>query len=274
MKNKSLIITSIIFLVIIVVTLLMIMVKFINGGSFIMFGHSVSKKKVLEKTYNIYETINIDTNVADINIKENVENNIKVVIYGDEERTNVEEKENKLNVETKMKKCKGFCFNYKIAQVNIYIPTNYKGNIIANNDTGDITVESLENLSLDLITNVGDVDISSIDSAKINSKTGDINIEKINNIIIDTNVGDIKIGLVNKHLDLKSNTGDIKIKKVNLTENSSITNNVGDINIDSTNEIYIDYKTDIGDAKVENNYRKSDVVLKIKNNVGDIKVKN
>ena len=274
MKNKSLIIAFIVFLVIIIAALLMIMVKFINGGSFMMFGHSVSKEKVLEQIYDLYETVNIDTNMADINIKVNDENNIKVVIYGDKERTNVEEKEEKLNIETKMKKCNVFCFNYKIAQVNIYVPVNYKGNIIINSDIGDVTIERLENLSLDLTTNVGDTEIDSINSANISSKTGDINIKKINNIVVDTNVGDIRIDSVNEYLNLKSNTGDIKIKEVYLTKNSNITNNVGDIKIDSTNEIYIDYKTDIGDAKVENNYRKSDVVLKIINNIGDIRVKN
>ena len=48
------------------------------------------------------------------------------------------------------------------------------------------------------------------------------------------------------------------------------------ININNTisniKNVYIDSKTDYGDNDINNNDRKSDIVLKIKNNCGDIKV--
>ena len=59
-----------------------------------------------------------------------------------------------------------------------------------------------------------------------------------------------------------------------INKDSSIKNNLGSIKIGSTNEIYIEAKTDLGDVKVNNNYKKSDITLNLKNNCGDIKVNN
>lgn len=42
----------------------------------------------------------------------------------------------------------------------------------------------------------------------------------------------------------------------------------------STNDIYIDAKTDLGDVDVNHNNRMSGITLKIKNNCGDIEVDN
>ena len=65
-----------------------------------------------------------------------------------------------------------------------------------------------------------------------------------------------------------------KIDSLNLKENSSIHNSYGDIKIGSTNEIYINAKTSLGDTKINNNYQKSDVTLTIDNSCGDIRVNN
>ena len=51
-------------------------------------------------------------------------------------------------------------------------------------------------------------------------------------------------------------------------------NNLGDIKILNTNEIYFDAKTNLGDTKINNNYNKSEITLKIQNDCGDIEINN
>ena len=79
---------------------------------------------------------------------------------------------------------------------------------------------------------------------------------------------------VNNYLNLTNDSGDIKINNVNLNKNSIIKDEYGDIEINNTNQIYIDAKTDLGDTKINNNFHKSDITLKIENECGDITVNN
>ena len=75
-------------------------------------------------------------------------------------------------------------------------------------------------------------------------------------------------------MNLSNDCGDIKVRSIVLNKNSYIENNFGDIKIESTNEIYINAQTNLGDVKINNNYQKSDITLTIKNDLGDITINN
>lgn len=272
MKFKGFIIALIVFLICLIAVLITFMVKVIKNGDFISFGHTVSKEKVIEEIYEEITDIKIDSNMADIVIKESNENNIKLVVYGDKDKSSAFMNNNVLNVKVRMKKCRGFCFNSKIAKVEISIPTTYKNKLVIYDDVGDIKIGNFKELVLKIVTDSGDIDIDNVNKANIKADTGDIDINKINDVTINTNVGDIKLGSVNKYLNIDTDTGNIKIEKANLTKNSKIKTDVGDVKIKSTNA-YVDAKTDVGDIKIDNNNRKSEIELAIKTDVGDIKVK-
>ena len=59
-----------------------------------------------------------------------------------------------------------------------------------------------------------------------------------------------------------------------MQEASKIDVDLGDVKIKETNDIYIEAKTDLGDTKINNNNRTSNVTLKIKVDCGNIKVEN
>ena len=73
-------------------------------------------------------------------------------------------------------------------------------------------------------------------------------------------------------MKIDADAGDVKINTLNITQNSNIEINAGDIKINQTNDIYIDAETDLGETKINNNNDKSEITLKIENNLGDIKV--
>ena len=295
MKNKKLTIFLIILLSLITIFISIFFVFILSGQTQIgLFKinkfHNVSNKLVVDEQYeNIFSKIKIDAQSSDIEIKENIDENIKVKIYGNQEDIKVDTLDS-LNIVQKGKKCVGFCFNFKVSKIELYLPKDYKKEIDINNNYGDIEIENFEDLLLNvkmdcgdfnaenlkylkIINSYGDIKVSKITSAEISEKCGNVKIDEVNDIKVDNKFGDIKIGRINNYLDINDNCGDIEINSININKNSSIKNNYGDIEIKSTNEIYIDAKTSLGDTKVKNNNKNSDIILKIDNDCGDIEVK-
>lgn len=295
MKNKGMIIALIVLLAICAVALLVFLVLLLTGNTkfrYFGFSHSVSEELVFEEVYeNEFDEVNITASAADISIKTSSDEKVHVRIYGDKERTSVDVRSGKLKMEIKSKKCFGFCFNQKIAKIEIEIPSDFDKKIEIKNDYGNIEIDEFLNADIEIEENCGDVFVQGGREVDVKNDYGDIQIEKAVNIKVKESAGDVTIGQV-EVIDVKNNFGDIKIREVNgymnveqdcgdvevdyaiLTKNSKIENNLGDIKIGSTNEIYIDAKTSLGNVKINKNESKSDVTLKLENSCGDIKVNN
>ena len=290
MKNNTLIVCLIVLLVIISIGLITFMIKVINGK--MGFPYKVSDELVVDEEYNNnFDEINITSDASDIEVKETSGEKIRVVIYGDKDKTEVEEKNNELRIISKHKKGSWFAFRNKIAKIEVYIPKDYDKNIIINNKYGDIDVEEFSKANIEINEDCGDVDVIGGNKVDITNKYGDIKLEKakeanikqsagavkvesVDDIVVKNNYGDIKITNVYNSINAEEDCGDVKIDNLTINKDSSIKNNLGSIKIGSTNEIYIEAKTDVGDVKVNNNYKKSDITLNLKNNCGDIKVNN
>lgn len=295
MKSKKTTIFIIVLLSILIILLIFLLIYFLNGNRKfrLNFGYKVSDNLVLDKTYeNIYDEIKIDSKSSYVVVKRSNDEKIKLLIYGDYDKLEVNEETNRLNIITKEKNCIGFCFNTRIFKIELYLPSNYDKKLIINNNYGDIDINEFENMELDVKLDAGDLNIGKVKSGKIENKYGDIKItgysknldiledcgdiyiNETDDIKVVNKYGDIKITKVNNSLNVIEDCGDIKIDNLDIKENSYIDNSFGDIKIGSTNNIYIDAKTDLGDVKINNNYNKSDITLTIKNSCGDIKVRN
>lgn len=296
MKNKKWTIFSIILLSIVVVLLTLFLIFSLSNKSFLKnlsLTSKVSNIKVVDKAYEeLFEKINIDTNAGNVEIRKSNDSQIKVIIYGDKERTKVSVNHNELNISSKEKDCFGLCFNRTISKIELYIPHNYDKNIKITSSYGNVEVDEFKNLNLNVKMEAGNIEIDSIKQADIvnsygdiivngyseklyiKEKCGDVEIGEVDNVIVQNNYGDIKINKVNSSLDIKDDCGDIKIASIIINKDSIIHNSLGDIKIGSTNEIFIDAKTNLGDTKINNNYHKSDIVLKVTNSLGDIEIEN
>lgn len=73
-------------------------------------------------------------------------------------------------------------------------------------------------------------------------------------------------------LEITADCGDIELGHVELTKNSSIKNSMGDIRIKRVNDIAIMAETSLGDKEIRKNNQNADVLLTIKNSMGDIEV--
>lgn len=293
MKSNGFKIFLIVILSILVLVVTAFMINMINGNikfSNLMFSHSVSNKLVLDKTYdNDFTEVNINSSAADVYIKESVDNKVRVIIYGNKENLSVDSADKRLTIKMSSEKRIGFCFS--ISKVEIYLPNDYDNLIKVVDNYGDIEIGRFPEATFDIEEDCGDVSILSgnivtIDSdygdvdlkdavqAEINVSSGDVNIKKVNNVVVNNQYGDIKIENVNNYLNLVNDCGDITIDNIDLNKKSFIKDDYGDVKIGSTNKIYIDAKTELGDVEIKNNYQKSDIILKIENNCGDITIEN
>lgn len=250
----------------IIIMILIVLVLF-GGVGFLTFNffrgvHINGKVNSNEVYRNIFEqefeTINIDTKAAKIEIKESIDEQFKIVVYDEDTKyLNVSNNDTLLDIVLTTKACKGFlCFNSLIPKIELYIPKDYKNEIIINNKFGDITVDAY------------------VSKLELKEDYGDITVKEIDDIVAKNALGNIKIEKINHSLDIIDNCGDIKIYDLKLKVDSNIKNDLGDIRIGTTNDIYIDAKTDLGDVKINKNNSNATVTLKIRDSKGDIKVNN
>jgi len=255
--SKKFTVTLIVLLSIITISIVVLFIILLSGKFRFRFSFNTGHydNVVVDEEYDNIEDIKIDTNGADITIKESNDDKFRVVVKGLEDKTNVTLDDGNLVVKTDIKKCKFFCINNKVAIVDLYLPANYDKNITIDSKYGDIKISNFDDMNLKIKSNYGDIEIESINDIKINSNYGDIKIQKINN-----------------YLDISSDYGDIKINELIINENSYIDSSYGDIKISKTNDIRIDSKTSFGDNKVYDNNSRSDISLKVNASFGDIKI--
>lgn len=290
-KNRKLRIFIIISLILILIGFI---IAFIIGRLKVNYRnfYKTNDELVLEQTYNtIFNEIDIDTKMSDIYIKKSVDNNVKVVIYGEEDYININEKNNKLFIDINEKNFIAFDFYSCISKIEIYLPDWYSNVIRITNEYGNIEIDEFINTTFNIKTEYGDISILNGDFARINSdygnvklnkvekarvkvSYGNVNIQYIKDIVVESEHGDINIDNVESHLDLHTEYGDIKAKNIVLDKDSNIKTEYGDISIETTNKIYINAKTDRGKVKIKNNYKVSEVVLKIYNEDGNININN
>ena len=244
------------------------------------FNFNISSKVattlVDEKTIEDIKDLKIDVNYSNIEIVKGSKENIDVKIYSDNVDTyKIEEEDDYISIVHKEKNS-FYAFFTKLFSKNpkviISLPSDYDKNIGIKGDVADVKMASFEDASAVINLNVGDIDIKKIDKLSIDLSTGDLDVDKVNDANVVVKTGDLDFGEINKSIDFKTNVGDIKIGKVNIEESGTITLNTGDVKISSVNDIYVDASTNVGDTKINDGNRKSDIVLKIKNNVGSIKV--
>lgn len=295
MKNKGLIITLITFLSVIAIALIIFMIFLLNGKirfSYFALSYKVSEELVLDEVYEEdFEKLVVTADTSDIEIKVSSDDKVRVVIYGEKEDIKVDTSNQELSIVSKGKKCIGFCWNMKLDKIEVYLPDSFEYFIEIKNNYGDIKIEKFLNANIKVEEDCGDVSILGGNQVTVNNDYGDIKVEEANTVIVDESCGDVIIGTVSNatiennygdievakvlnYLDIEQDCGDVKVDSVSLQQNSRISNSLGTIKIGSTNEIYIDAKTDLGDVKINHNYPKSDITLKLDNSCGDIKVNN
>lgn len=263
MKNKGLIIGTIVILLLVIASLIFFLCANLNGQYH--FGNWKGKKSeqiIFDNAYEVAQIENLEviSSMGDITLKESTDGKVRVVAYGKNEqdlKVTLEGGILKVDFSEYNHKNGFFGMNFYRNDLEIYLPNDYAKEIHLNSDYGDIQVIDLENASI-----------------YVDADCGDITLGKVKNVLAKNDYGNVKIESVLNKAEIELSCGDVKINAMEIAENSSIINNFGDIKIGTTNEIYIEAKTDLGDVKVNQNHRQAEVTLKLQNDCGDIKVEN
>lgn len=264
MKNKGLIITTIILLSIVIFFLIMFLVMYLKGGAnlnSIIFGmKSKTTNIVYDNKFKLEDikNINIKQDAGDIVIKETSDDYIKVELYGRKENdAQVDINEGNLKIDFTHKKIRFISFGETKNDIVVYIPSSYSNGIRIENDYGNCEIGDLENATLDIDTDAGDVELGKIKNATIKSDYGNVDIKEILN-----------------QCNIKSDCGNIDINQISIKEDSTIVSNLGNIDINNTNDVYIEANVDLGKVNINKNNRNSNITLKISSDCGNITVNN
>ncbi len=264
MKNKGWIIAMIIFWIILIIFLIAFLSYVILNNTNIPIGiynTSNNSEIICNENYDLEFINNIEILVSagKLKIEENTDDQkVKVLVYGDQNRQiDVSVDNGKLKIDNTKSKRVVFSFNNHIDEITVYLPRNYNKEINVKSDYGNVDMIDLENATIN-----------------IEESCGDINLGKVKNLQIDSDYGSIDVDTVLNKLDIEIDCGDLKIKNIELKENSKIKNDLGDVKIGNTNDIYIDANVDLGEYKINKNNRYAESTLKIDVNCGDIKVEN
>lgn len=262
MKNRNIIIILIILLVIIIIGLIAFLVMSLNGkGSFMFnFGNFGRKStdKIFEESYNSQEINNLEilSNAADIKIENAMDENIRVVVYGNNSsNVKVDFYNNKLTIDNSRHSQKWSFFSSYINEIVVYVPEDYANEINIKNNYGNCQADNLENATIN-----------------IDADCGNIKLQKVKNINVKCSYGNVDIETVLNKIQVTSDCGNVKINDLQIKEDSSIKSDYGNVKINHTSNIYIEANVDLGDVKIKNNNRSAEITLKIDADCGDVKV--
>lgn len=266
MKNKGLIITLIIILSIIIFLLVIFLVSYLKGE--ISFKNRIfnigskSTNIIYDRQFELEDIkeIDIKQDAGDILVKETTEDYIKVVLYGENEGdAQVELNNGKLTIDNTHNRRSFVFFNFGVTKndIIIYVPYNYSNDIKIKNDYGECELTDLENATVNIDCDAGNVELGKIKNATIKCDYGNIEIKEIRN-----------------KCDIKADCGNIQIDTISIKENSSIKADLGNIDINNTNDIYIDADVDLGKTNINKNNRNASVTLKVNCDCGNVTINN
>lgn len=288
MNKRNIAISLIVILIILFISLTIFTILDLNNNPNIikyMLSTGTSDKLAITKSYdNDFEIIKINSSGADINIKHIDSDEFIVNIYGDKKEVKVNGKDNKLNIDINKKNF----INKDIYKIVIYVPFDYDKYVFIDNEYGDINISTFNNTNfeinldygniyvdssnrLDIKTELGDIYIGNSNYIDINSSISRIDIDEVNDIAIDNNIGNIIIKKVNNYIDINNNVGDIKIDKIDISDDSKIELNVGNIDINYLNKV--DTHNIIGNITDNKKAQKGNYKFIVENKVGNIKIK-
>ena len=210
------------------------------------------EKIIIQVPNDCDEEFNIQTSSGDI-VAPNLENNV----------INLESTSGKIQC--------GNINNGKIESSSGDILIGNGNEVTLKASSGSIKAGNFNKLSAEASS--GDIEVGTIsEDATIKTASGKIVLNGANKLKAEAISGDIKINSIESYCEISSTSGNIIIDTINITENSSIKANSGNVVINNKNDIYVETETGSGDSDIQNNNRMSEIVLKISTTSGNIKV--
>jgi hypothetical protein len=218
---------------------------------------------VLEKEFdmNSISLIDITQDYGDIEIipSATAEDNTKIIVKAyakDEGKVKVYNEGATLYALNSPDSCNFLCFNQNGVKFLITIPEGYTGNFKIESDYGKTSIGSFKNASIDATSDYGDIEVG---SAK--------------NIHLELDAGDARVGNCYGRINIKNDMGNVDIDHLELTENSSIELDMGNVSISDVGTARVITTVDLGNTDVQRHNDESTIILTIQNDMGNVTVR-
>lgn len=275
--NKTKTIVLIILLSILCMLLLGFMIAVLCGVLPIWnfnFGTSkVSENLAFEEVYDInFQEISVDVSVGNIEVLPSNDSRVHVAIYSDYELFDIDDTKSRLSIIFSEEE--GFHFSFPKSRdlVRIYLPDTSNIEVFLATDYGDVSVLDFSNTNFDINANMGDISVTQANSLSIASEMGDVSIGDVCKLTVTQDMGDIEVANVTEKVSIDSEMGNVSIEKLNLVKDSKIILSLGDLEITSITNAYVDATTDLGDVEIKNNNREAAYVLTVESDMGDVSI--
>ena len=276
-KNKTKTIIVIILLSILCMLLLGFMISVMCGFLPIWkfnFGTTkVSDALAFEEVYDTsFQTIDVDVSFGNIEVLPSNDNQVHVAIYSDYRLFDVKDTKSSLAIIFSEKE--GFHFSFPKSRdlVRIYLPDTSNIKVLLTTDLGDVKVDDFPNTSFDITADLGDISVGQADVLSVESDLGDVSIGEVCDLTVKSDQGNIEVTKVSEKVSIDTDLGDISIEELNLIKDSKIVLSLGDLEITSITNVYVDATTDLGTVDIKNNNREAPYVLTVENDLGDVKI--
>jgi len=244
--------------------------------------NKLSTVKYQSNTYELNEvfgSITIDTDTADITLIKTDEEKCKVVCNESEKvKYSASVDNGKLIIkETDERKWYEYIgINVKSPVITVYLPNTEYDRLTIKNGTGDVKIsEDFKLETVNISTSTGDISLKNAEaeSIELSVSTGKITLTDVNckgNVKLKSSTGKTKItSLKCENLTSQGNTGDISLNNVIATEIMSVSRSTGDVKLEKCDAAEISINTNTGDVK---GTVLTEKVFETKSSTGDIHV--
>ncbi len=256
-NNNFYIVLIVIFSVVILGLGALMVIGIANKG----FGFSVenvSENLAFEEEYSLEKFTSIDAKIkaGKITVHSTQDDMARVKFYADKtSAAYVLNDGDVLKIEDKNDECHFICLNFRGVNVEVYLPDSYNGAIRIDVDAGRIETGDFRSASLDIYDDMGDVKLG---VAK--------------DIRAELDMGKLSLADCLGRLNIDNDMGDVEIRELHLIDNSEIKLDMGSLKIESVGDVRVDAEVDLGNKDVTGGNHKSDIVLKVRNSMGDITI--
>ncbi|MBR5419465.1 DUF4097 family beta strand repeat protein [Candidatus Saccharibacteria bacterium] len=259
-KKTFYIVLAVILSVVVLGLSSILIIGIINKGSFRFGfnGDNVSSNLAFEKEYPIEDVEKIDMKVKAGKIAvRNTENNAAIVKFYAKESNDADVKleGGLLSIIDKSDDCHFLCINWEGVSVELYLPSSYAGEIVADNDFGRVSVDDFREATL-----------------TIDSSAGDVELGAAKNIDAKLSMGKLSLADCLGYLRIDSSMGDVEISQLHLTQDSSIHLSMGNVRIDNVGDVRVKSDVSMGNQNINGGNDMATVILNIDNSMGNVSV--
>ena len=225
-----------------------------------------------KKLENIYESITINSEFANIYLNTSNDDYIEVKIYGESAKEKVTAKDKKLDINLKLT-CT-VCHDVKGGKIYVTLPNSLLKNLDINSKFGSVSIAEFNDTIINTTMEYGDFDAAGVKKLNLKLKSGNVKLSHAESVTSSIETGNLTVNNIYGYCDIDTGLGNVIVTYLDVNKDSKINVKTGSVNLVEANELYYDAKSNVGQIHlpVDNVLNKNKTKVSITTDVGNISV--